>query len=192
MMRIITGKARGTKLDTLDGNDITRPTAEKTKMAIFNSIQFDIEGRKVLDPFGGSGQMALEALSRGATGAFICDSSKAAFEVIKRNAQKTKLFDKVRLVCTDYRSALKGLSGKERFDIIFLDPPYKSDYLSDALRIIVNGQILENGGYVICETDDKKPIEADGLTLYKHSKYGRAYVTILTKIPDYAKGENAQ
>ena len=135
MMRIITGSARGTKLETLEGEN-TRPTSERAKMAIFNTLQFDIEGRKVLDLFGGSGQMALEALSRGAASAFICEADNAAFEVIKRNARKTKLFDRVRLVCTDYKSALRSLSGKEKFNIIFLDPPYNSDYLADSLKKI--------------------------------------------------------
>ncbi len=183
MMRIITGTARGTRLETPEGEN-TRPTAERTKMAIFNTIQFDIEGRKVLDLFGGSGQMALEALSRGASNAFICESDNAAFEIIKKNAKKTKLFDRVRLVCTDYKSALKALSGKEKFHIIFLDPPYKSNYLSDALKRITDGDMIEDGGYVICESDDPMPFSADGLTLYKHSKYGKAYVTILEKTPE--------
>ena len=180
MMRIITGTARGTRLETLEG-EITRPTAEKTKMAIFNTLQFDLEGRKVLDLFGGSGQLALEALSRGASGAFVCDSDRSAFEIIKRNAQKTKLFDKVRLVCTDYKSALRSLAGKERFGIIFLDPPYKSNYIEQSLRLITEGDLLEDSGYVVCETEASEPICADGLEVYKHSKYGRAYVTILTK-----------
>ena len=83
MMKIITGTAKGTKLETLEG-ETTRPTAEKTKMAIFNTLQFDIEGRRVLDLFGGSGQLALEALSRGASSAFICESDLSAFEIIKR------------------------------------------------------------------------------------------------------------
>ncbi len=183
MMRIITGSARGTRLDTLEGES-TRPTAERTKMAIFNTLQFDIEGRKVLDLFGGSGQMALEALSRGATSAFICDADTAAFDIIKRNAQKTKLFDRVRLVCTDYKSALRSLSGKERFNIIFLDPPYKSDYLSDALKKIVDGDLIENGGYIVCESDRSEPFTASGLSVYKHAKYGKAYVTILEKSID--------
>ena len=91
-MRIITGKAKGIKLDTLDGLD-TRPTAERTKEAVFSVLQFDIEGRVVLDLFAGSGQMGLEALSRGAERAFLVDKSKKAIEIIKKNAQKTKLLD---------------------------------------------------------------------------------------------------
>ena len=180
MMRIITGSARGTKLETLEGEN-TRPTSERAKMAIFNTLQFDIEGRKVLDLFGGSGQMALEALSRGALSAFICEADNGAFEVIKRNARKTKLFDRVRLVCTDYKSALRSLSGKEKFNIIFLDPPYATDYLNDALKKIAEGDMLENSGYIVCESDKSEPFTCEGTTLYKHSKYGKAYITILEK-----------
>ena len=178
MMRIITGSARGTKLDTLEGEN-TRPTAERTKMAIFNTLQFDIEGRRILDLFGGSGQMALEALSRGAESAYICDYEQDAFNIIKKNAQKTKLFDRVRLVCTDFKTALKNLSGKEKFHIIFLDPPYRSNYIEVALKLICEGELLENGGFVVCETDTVTPCSHESLSLYRHSKYGRAYVTIL-------------
>ncbi len=187
-MRIITGSARGTKLETPEGEN-TRPTAERTKMAIFNTIQFDIEGRRVLDLFGGSGQMALEALSRGAENAFICECDSNAFEVIKRNARKTRLFEKIRLVCTDYRSALRSLSGKERFHIIFLDPPYDSDYIKDALKRITDGDLIENGGYIICESDCSEPFCADGMTLYRHTKYGKAYVTILEKSTNGEKNQ---
>ncbi len=179
-MRIITGSARGMKLETLEGEN-TRPTSERAKMAIFNTLQCDIEGRKVLDLFGGSGQMALEALSRGALSAFICEANNDAFELIKRNARKTKLFDRVRLVCTDYKSALRSLSGKEKFNIIFLDPPYSSDYLNDALKKIADGDLLENGGYIVCESDKAEPFTCKGSTLYKHAKYGKAYITILEK-----------
>ena len=179
-MRIITGSARGMKLETLEG-ETTRPTSERAKMAIFNTLQFDIEGRKVLDLFGGSGQLALEALSRGAISAFICEADNGAFEIIKQNARKTKLFDKVRLVCTDYKSALRSLSGKERFNIIFLDPPYDTTYLSDALTRIAEGDLLENGGFIVCESNKSEPFTCEGTKLYKHAKYGKAFITILEK-----------
>lgn len=182
MMRIITGSARGVKLETLEG-ETTRPTAERTKQAVFNTLQFEIEDRRVLDLFGGSGQLALEALSRGAASAFICESDPDAFEVIKRNAKKTKLFDKVRLVNTDYKSVLRSLIGKESFHLIFLDPPYQSGYLSDALKRIGEGELLADGGYLICESDKPEPYAMSGTSLYRHSKYGKAYVTILYKDP---------
>ncbi|MBQ2240957.1 MAG: RsmD family RNA methyltransferase, partial [Clostridia bacterium] len=92
-MRIITGSARGVSLMTLPG-EATRPTAERTKEAVFSMIQFDIEGRKILDLFAGSGQLALEALSRGAASAVLCDKSKEAINIIKKNAEKTRLSDR--------------------------------------------------------------------------------------------------
>ena len=88
MMRIITGKAKGIRLKTLEG-EATRPTSERAKEAVFSMIQFEIEGRTVLDLFGGSGQLALEALSRGASSAIVSDASKAAVDVIRKNAEKT-------------------------------------------------------------------------------------------------------
>lgn len=190
MMRIITGSARGTKLDTLEGES-TRPTAERTKQAIFNILQFDIEDRRVLDLFGGSGQLALEALSRGAASAFICENNNSAFEIIKSNAKKTKLFDRCRLVCTDYLSALRSLADKESFHLIFLDPPYQSDYLSVALRRIHEGSLLADGGYIVCESESAEPLTCPGTRLYRHAKYGRAYITILVKdVNSRAEGDD--
>jgi 16S rRNA (guanine(966)-N(2))-methyltransferase RsmD len=180
MMRIITGTARGARLETLEG-ETTRPTAERTKQAIFNVLQFDIEGRRVLDLFGGSGQMALEALSRGAASAYIADVDRDACEIIKRNARKTKLFDKVQLVTNDYKTVLRNLAGRETFHLIFLDPPYKSDYLTDAVKRIAEGGLLADGGYIVCEGENAEPVTYEGLTVFRHSKYGRAYVTILEK-----------
>ncbi|MBR7033893.1 MAG: RsmD family RNA methyltransferase, partial [Clostridia bacterium] len=114
-MRVITGTARGTKLATLD-SDATRPTSDKVKEAIFSMIQFDLEGRVVLDLFGGSGQLAIEALSRGAERAVIVDSSREATATIIENAKKTKLFEKCRVSTSDYASYLKGAAGREKFN----------------------------------------------------------------------------
>ncbi len=180
MMRIITGSAKGARLETLEG-EATRPTAERTKQAVFNILQFDVEGHKVLDLFGGSGQMALEALSRGAESAYIADVNPEACEIIKRNARKTKLFEKVRLVTNDYKSVLRNLAGRETFHLIFLDPPYHSNYLEDAVKGIVRGNLLAEGGYLVCESDKAEPVTAEGLSVFRHSKYGRAYITILEK-----------
>ena len=180
-MRIITGTARGMKLETLDGDEVTRPTSEKVKEAVFSAIQFDIEGRRVLDVFGGSGQMALEALSRGADFAVIGDADKRATEVIKRNAQKTKLFEKTRILTTDFRSLIKGLAGRERFDIVFLDPPYEGTMVEESLSLIMRSDILNPNAYVICESDKKIPFECEGLGLKRFYKYGRVFVTILVK-----------
>ena len=176
MMRIITGTARGTKLMTLEG-EATRPTSERTKESVFSMLQFDIEGRRVLDLFGGSGQMGLEALSRGAASATIVDASPEAVKVIKTNAQKTKLFDKCVILTKDYKAYLKGT--KEKFDIIFLDPPYDSNMLSEAMRIILEQDMLNYMGVVVLESGSDDIPEYGELTLRRHYKSGRAYVTVL-------------
>ena len=120
-MRIITGKAKGIKLLTLEGND-TRPTSERTKEAIFSMLQFEIDGRVVLDLFAGSGQMGLEALSRGAAHVYLVDSGKSAFNVIKKNIEKSRLSDGCSALCEDFITFLKKHSDLERFDIVFLAP----------------------------------------------------------------------
>ena len=182
MMRIITGTARGVRLETLEGND-TRPTGEKVKEAIFSMIQFDIEGRRVLDIFAGSGQMALEALSRGAKNAVLIDASKDAAEIIRKNAIKTKLFPDVKIIVSDYKLAIRQLSGKEKFDIVFCDAPYAAKLTGDVIQKLTEADILNDGAIVICESDEDKTFENGTLTLVKHNHYGRAYVSV------YKKGE---
>jgi 16S rRNA (guanine(966)-N(2))-methyltransferase RsmD len=177
-MRINTGSAKGTRLETLEGND-TRPTSEKVKEAVFSAIQFNIGGRHVLDLFCGCGQLGLEALSRGAERAVLVDSSRAAVEITKRNAQRTHLFSQCVVFASDYKAYLKAT--KDKFNLIFLDPPYKSDDLADAIKRIVEGGLLADGGYIVCECENPDPVTCEGLNVFRHSKYGRAYVTILEK-----------
>ncbi len=179
-MRIITGSAKGARLETPEG-DSTRPTSERAKEGIFSMLQFDIEGRSVLDLFGGSGQLALEALSRGAENALIVDSDAAACEIIKRNAKKTRLFEKTTVLCSDYKSVLRNLAGKRSFGLIFLDPPYRSGYLPDALRRLGEGGLIADGGFVICESDLDDPLSCPGCSLYKQASYGRLRFTVLRK-----------
>ena len=184
MMRIITGTARGTRLETLDG-ETTRPTIERIKEAVFSTIQFDIEGRRVLDLFAGSGQLGLEALSRGALKAVFVDNDREASEIVKRNAQKTKLYEKCVVLNTDYQQYIRNAKGKEKFDIIFLDPPYQTDMLDKALAGIADSDILYDNGIIICESDRTEPLSAEGMELVKHARYGKVYITILMKpVPD--------
>ena len=181
MMRIITGKARGVKLSTLEGLS-TRPTAEKVKEAIFSMIQFDVEGRHVLDLFAGSGQMALEALSRGAKSAVLVDSSKEAAEIIRANALKTKLFPDVRVMVCDYKNAIKELSGMERFEIVFCDAPYAAKLTGDVLERLIDEDILAYGATFICESYEDKIYKIHGLSLYKQAHYGKNYITLYKKV----------
>lgn len=158
-MRVITGTARGTNLASVPG-DGTRPTADRVKEAVFSMLQFDIEGRDVLDLFAGSGQLAIEALSRGAERATLVDMAREATDVIAANAKKTHLLGRCRILNTSFSSFLRGAAGRETYDIIFLDPPYDSNMLPKALRAIDEGGILAAGGTVVCETDCDVPVRA--------------------------------
>ena len=204
-MRIITGTARGTKLAALEG-EITRPTTDRVKEAVFSMLQFDIEGRAVLDLFGGSGQLALEALSRGAARATIIDQSRDAVNIIIENAKKTRLFDKCRISAADFTSFIRGAAGREKYDIIFLDPPYNTDLLPAALKAIANADICAVGCQIVCETDCDIPVKksrmrkdedlateyvmndvfggdeelASRFEVKKTTLYGRTRITVLT------------
>ena len=182
-MRIITGTARGVRLETLDGDDITRPTGEKVKEALFSMIQFEIDGARVLDVFSGSGQLALEALSRGASYAVMGDVSPEAVAVIRKNALKTKLAGNTRILNVDYKTLIKGLEKREKFNIVFLDPPYNTDLLHDSLKLIaereVRSDILAPNAIVICESDSPEPKACEGLVQRRFAKYGRVFVTVL-------------
>lgn len=204
-MRIITGTARGTRLAAPEG-EVTRPTSDKVKEAIFSMIQFDIEGRNVLDLFAGSGQLALEALSRGAAKATVIDQSRDAVNVITDNAKRTHLYEKCRISAADYTSFIRGAAGREKYDIIFLDPPYNSGLLPASLKAIAKADICSAGAYIVAETDCDIPVKASrarhdesinetqvnrdvfgdseelksGFTVLKTVLYGRTRITLLT------------
>lgn len=189
-MRIITGTARGTKLKTLEGLN-TRPTTEMCKEGVFSAIQFELHDRNVLDLFGGCGQMALEALSRGAERAVIVDSSRAACEVIKENAQKTKLMKQCRVVTSDWKEYLRGASGREEFDLIFLDPPYQEGVLDDVLHRLQYSGVVAKGAIIICESDKDgipNPVEGWQSKLYR---YGKTYVTIV-RVPEEEESDESE
>lgn len=179
-MRIITGSARGVRLETLEGNE-TRPTTEFVKEAVFSMIQFDLEERRVLDLFAGSGQMGLEALSRGAATATLVDRNPAAVNVIKRNAQKCRLYDRCRVLGSEWESFVRGNAGRERFDVIFLDPPYADNSIGRILRRLCEADMIADNGLIVCESDSEEEFCAEGLRVLRHKKYGRIYITLLTK-----------
>lgn len=182
-MRVITGSARGVRLDTLDGLE-TRPTPEKVKEALFSMIQFDIEGRRVLDLFSGSGQLGIEALSRGAAHAVMVDSNPAAVNIIKKNAQKAKVYESSTVLTSDWRAYLRGASGRERFDIVLLDPPFSAKLLPEAVDAIIKANILSEHALMICESEDDNLIEAETLRTLRRNKYGRIRLTLLTNEPE--------
>ena len=173
-MRVITGLARGCVLKTLSGT-ATRPTTDKVKEAVFSSIQFDVEGRRVLDLFAGSGQMGIEALSRGAAHAVFVDANKEAVAVVRENLQKTGLSEKAEVIC---RRADDFVNSRQVFDIVFLDPPYGSDYLPELLPCLQ--PCLSSFALVVCEHDiDRQMPERFGnLVAGKTKRYGRIGVTV--------------
>ena len=186
MMRIITGRARGIKLETLAG-DMTRPTSERAKMAIFSSLQFELEGRRVLDLFAGSGQMGLEAVSRGAAHAVLVDQSKDAVKVIQKNAEKTRLSEDCTVICSDFAEFLRQRRGKEPFDIVFIDPPYGMKACRAAVEAILENRLLKPRGILVLESGEPDPLGVDTpiaarFEVLKTARYGVAYVTILTPV----------
>lgn len=182
-MRIITGKAKGVRLFTLEG-ETTRPTAERVKEAVFSMLQLDIEGRRVLDLFAGSGQMALEAISRGAESAVAVDKSKEANAIIRKNVEKTRFSEQCRVFCMDYAEYIRRYSG-EKFDIVFLDPPYAAKLYAPALRALLGANMLKSTTLIICESDFKDIFEGDSALAerfdeIKSSRYSRTVITILS------------
>ena len=179
-MRVITGKAKGIALKTPDGM-ATRPTADRVKEAIFSIIQFDVPAATVLDLFGGTGQLGIEALSRDAKKAIFVDELDAACRLIRENLKRTKLEGQGTVVHSDYRAYLKNCS--EKFDIIFLDPPYAEVYLENSLKIITEIDILQTGGIIVAERPIGKdlPWEFDGFIRSKDYKYGKILITIYRK-----------
>ena len=179
-MRVITGKARGTVLKTPEGLQ-TRPTADRVKEALFSIIQFDVPGAKVLDLFGGSGQLGIEALSRGAKQAVFVDESDAACKLIRENLRRTKLESDARIIRSDYMAFLN--SCHDKFDLIFLDPPYAEVFLENAIKKISEIDILKSGGIIVAERPVGKEIpgEFPGFTRSKDYKYGTVLLTLYRK-----------
>ncbi len=192
-MRIIAGSARRRLLTTLDGTDITRPTIERVKEGLFSSIQFEITGKKVLDLFSGTGQLALEALSRGAESAVMIDANEKAFEILKTNAKNTGLIKQCKIAKMDYSEYLKSASSKgEKFDIVFLDPPYAKDVKDEVLKKVAKADILNPGAIVACESDKDLFVEGEevyGLKFRKKYRYGKVYVVLLEKANENANGD---
>lgn len=174
-MRVITGMAKGIKLETLEGMDV-RPTTDKVKEAIFSSIQFDLYDSLILDLFAGSGQLGIEALSRGAKSAVFVDNSKKSIEIVRKNLEKTKLTDLSQLFCMNSMDYIK-LSDK-KFDFIFLDPPYNKGILNEILPLLSDK--LNDKGQIICEYEQNLnlPDKIKNLRLKKDYKYGKIKVSI--------------
>ncbi len=184
-MRIISGDFRGTKLFTLEGLN-TRPTLDRVKEALFSKINFELQDSVVLDLFAGSGALALESISRGAKEAVLCDSSREAIKIIKQNIEKTKTNEKTLILNLDYKKALEDLKNKDiKFDIVFLDPPYQTDFAEEAVKIIIENKLLNEDAIIILETDNKekviKNLDTELIEIKDIKKYGRVDLLFLNR-----------
>ena len=179
-MRVITGSAKGVVLKTPEGM-LTRPTTDRVKEALFSAIQFDIPGAQVLDLFGGTGQLGIEALSRGAKKAVFVDQQAKACDLIKENLHRTKFTQQGQVVRSDYLEYLKRCA--EKFDIVFLDPPYAEIFLENALKCITEIDILRSGGIIVTERPVGKelPFDFPGFTRSRDYKYGKTLITLYRK-----------
>ena len=182
-MRIISGAAKGRKLETPAGMD-TRPTLDRVKEALFGSIQFDLPGAFVLDLFSGSGSLGLEAASRGAKLVYLNDHDSGCVRCIRSNATATGLTEKTRVLQRDYRSAIDDLHAQDVcFDIVFLDAPYADGTAQDAAERLFRADMISERGYIVLEHAFELPPHAvDGLfRIRKTKKYGICAFSILEK-----------
>lgn len=183
-MRIIGGKARGTKLYTLEG-DNTRPTLDRVKESLFNIIQRDIQESIFLDLFSGSGAIGLEAVSRGAKKAILCDKSKDAINIIKKNIEKTHFQEQIELYQLPFEKLLNDKI-KEKIDIIYIDPPYKTDFVYNAIKIILDKNLINDDSIVIIETDEEQrvinQIKELNVEVVNQRQYGRAHLIFVKKV----------
>lgn len=178
MMRVITGSARGRRLATLEGAEVTRPTSESVKEAVFSMLQFELEGKKILDLFAGSGQLGIEALSRGAAGCTFVEADRSALEIVRKNVAACRFESQSTILFSD---ALAFLARREKFDIVFIDPPYRTGLAKEALLGVAKS--VNDGGIVVCEThrDETMPKSAGPLAMAKEKVYGRTKVTVYRK-----------
>lgn len=178
-MRIITGTARGKRLITVPGSDVVRPTPERVKEGLFSAIQFDIEGRRILDLFAGSGQLGLEALSRGAESATFVDSSDASINVLKQNIKNTGFDSSCRVVKSDFASFCA--TSNDTFDIAFVDPPYSALLFESAVEKCI--PLMSDYGMIFCEhpTNIEMPEEIGGYKLSRSYRYGKVAIELYRK-----------
>jgi 16S rRNA (guanine(966)-N(2))-methyltransferase RsmD len=177
-MRVITGSARGRNLDTLSGEDITRPTTQSTKEALFSSIQFELDGSRILDLFAGSGQLGIEALSRGAEFCTFVENNRQAYKIVESNIKHCKMENASQLVFSDAKAFLTRAN---QFDIAFVDPPYNKNLVVDCLPLLVN--VMSDQGVIICETakGEELPESVGEWVATRVKKYGKSKLTYYRK-----------
>ncbi len=179
-MRVIAGTAKGVTLKTPEGM-VTRPTADRVKEAMFSIIQFDLPSARVLDLFGGTGQLGIEAISRGAVFSTFVDQQEKACRLIRENLTKTGFQNKAKVVCSDYVVFLKNC--REKYNIILLDPPYMELFLENSLKLISEIDILQSNGIIVTERPAEKQLDVNfsGFSRSRDYKYGKTILTIFRK-----------
>lgn len=182
-MRIIGGKYRGRLLETLPGLS-TRPTLDMTKCAIFNSLGNYIPGFVTLDVFGGSGALSFESISRGASKAYIIDNNIDAINIIKKNTENLKVTQKLKIYHNDYKIVLNSLVGKTKFDLIFLDPPFRMKVIEELIQFIIDNDLLNSGGYIMAEYPIEDVVQKDypDLEIKLCKRYSSSEILILEKV----------
>ena len=177
-MRVVTGSARGRNLITLPGEEVTRPTSQSTKEALFSSIQFELEGKQILDLFAGCGQLGIEALSRGARFCTFVENNREAYKTVEKNIKTCNMQDVSSLVFSD---AVSFLSRRDTFDIAFLDPPYNKGLIQQCLEKLT--EKMNADGVIICETarDETLPDSVNGWNISREKNYGKSKLTYYRK-----------
>lgn len=182
-MRIIGGKAKGTKLYTLEGKN-TRPTLDRVRESLFNILQYEIKDSIFLDLFAGSGACGIEAVSRGAKKAILCDKSKQAIEIIRKNIEKTHTQEQIEVYQTTFEELLKTKI-KEKPNIIFIDPPYQTNFAYQSIKIILEKKLINEDSIIIIETDQEKMVKEQltklEIEIIDERKYGRAHLIFLNQ-----------
>ncbi len=182
-MRIIGGKAKGTKLYTLDGKT-TRPTLDRVRESLFNIIQFQLQDSLFLDLFAGSGACGIEAVSRGARKAILCDKAKQAIEIIQKNIEKTNMQKQIEYYQTSFELLLTTKI-KEKPDITFIDPPYNTNFAYEAVKIMLENNLMGEDSIIIIETDQEtriiQQLQKLKIEIMDKRKYGRAHLIFLNQ-----------
>ncbi len=175
-MRIIAGRAGGLKLKSLKGRDV-RPTLDRVKESMFNIIAFYLPGAEVLDLFAGFGSLGIEALSRGANKADFVEIKRAHLKIIEDNLKKANFFDQAALYNQDVYLYLKSCS--QKYDLIFMDPPYNKAMTAEAVQLIIENNLLKDNGLIISEKSaEEEAADFNGLSIIKNKRYGNSLLTI--------------